>query len=310
MNNRSSPPCISVIIPVYNAERTIASALNSVLQQTIQDIEVLVFDDGSADSSLSLVQGLARSDSRIAVHDVPHQGYTPLLNRGLALARGEFVARMDADDICEPTRFERQIELLRSREELVAVGSAITIIDADGDPFTVQHPPKDHEEIDRRNLRGDGGNLPHPTLMARTSALRAIGGYRPDFEPAEDLDLMLRLAEFGKLANLSEPLLRYRVHSQMVSVVKRDKQEAAIPRILAEAHARRGLTPVATPLKPEVDRDDSPKRRCLQSFHAGFYHSAQKYAARNCRAHPWNWDAWALLARMSYVRTRRGDGMI
>lgn len=305
----TSTPLISVVLPVYNAEMHLDDTLQSLLDQTFSDFELIAYDDGSADRSCEILQRYADQDSRIAVRRMPHQGYSPLLNMGLQEARGEFFARMDADDICEPTRFERQVEFLRDRPDVAAVGSALTIIDAEGDPITVQRPPTEHNEIDRKNLRGEGGNLPHPTLMARTSALRAIGGYRPEFEPAEDLDLLLRLAEHAKLANLTEPLLRYRVHFQMTSIVKRDKQAATIPRILAEAHLRRGLTQDFASPGQEAVRDDGAKRRCLQSFHAGFYRSAQKYAIRNWCAYPLQCEAWSLLFRMTYVRMRHGGGL-
>ncbi|MCA9053807.1 MAG: glycosyltransferase [Planctomycetaceae bacterium] len=300
---------ISVVMPVYNGERFVRDALESVLAQSFTDQEVLVFDDGSTDSSAEIISSIAKRDRRVVVHLRDHQGYTRLLNEGITLARGEFLARMDADDVCESERFARQLLLLAEHPEVVAVGTGMTIIDEAGDPFSVTCPPVNHADIDAAHLSGRGGALAHPTLMVRADAIRGIGGYRPEFEPAEDLDLLLRLAEVGKLANLPEPLLRYRVHSQMTSVVKRERRQKVLPSIIGDARNRRGLSQydIERTYADGTALSCSPSRRCGQAFHSGFYRTAAKYALRCC------WDAplvpsnWCRWVRMKYLSVRIGD---
>lgn len=293
-------------MPAFNAERFLVAAVESILGQAFRDFEFRIFDDGSTDRTLETLCRLASKDARIVVQSARHQGYTPLLNKGVSQSRGEFIARMDADDIAMPDRFARQIEYLQKHPECVAVGSSIQLIDEDGDPFTIQHCPTTHEEIDAAHLRGGGGTMPHPSLMMRTEAIRRVGGYHTEYEPAEDLDLLLRLAEIGRLANLGEPLLKYRVHAQMVSTVRAAKQAAEVKRILAATWQRRELP--GEPPMPGTPAEESngkmARRWCLKAFHAGYYDTALKYARRNLRSNLLSAKSWRLWARMAYVRLR------
>ena len=196
------PPRISVVMPVYNARPFLAEAIDSITKQTFQDLEFIIIDDGSTDGSFELSQAAARDDSRIRLIRQSHAGVTAALNRGvIGPAQGEFVARMDADDISLPERFEIQADALDRQPDVLAIGSFVQRIDADGDTIAVSKWPLTHEEIDAGLLRGRGG-LAHPTAMIRSGALRAVGGYRQKFAFAQDKDLWLRLAERGRLQNL------------------------------------------------------------------------------------------------------------
>src|SRR5271165_3771001 len=170
-------PIISVLMPVYNAERYVAQAVESILRQTDNSFEFLIFDDGSHDRSLTILNRYATIDSRIRLFPREHTGYTRLLNEGLQLARGKYLARMDADDLSRPDRFRVQRNYLDTHESCVAVGAQSLLIDSDGDPIAFYRVPHEHEEIDRRHMSGFPGGIPHPVMVARLDALHSIGGY-------------------------------------------------------------------------------------------------------------------------------------
>lgn len=239
-------PAVSVLISVYNAERYLREAMDSVLAQTFGDFECVVIDDGSRDGSLAILREYESRDGRLRLISRPNKGLTVSLNEGLAACRGEFVARMDADDVCLPERFEKQVAFLRADADVVVVGASVELVDPYGVHIGLVNYPTDHAAIDTRLLKGEGGVLPHPATMLRLSAVRAVGGYREQFNNSEDLDLWLRLAEAGRVANLSDVLLKYRRDLGSVSHTKRDNQLRMKGTILNEAFARRGLTPPAT----------------------------------------------------------------
>jgi glycosyltransferase involved in cell wall biosynthesis len=242
-------PLISVILPVWNAARYLRAALDSITAQTLADFELIAVDDGSADDSLKILRRHAARDPRLRVITRPNTGIVGALNDGLAAAAGRFVARMDADDEAAPERFARQVDRFRSDPGLVALGSAVIFMDAAG--RSVQRCPRPllHGEIERSLLAGDGGALIHPAVMFRAGAVRACGGYRVfqrDAQFFEDLDLYLRLARVGTLANLAEPLLRYRVHDGSINFTRHDARRAVKLTVLREAYAARGR-----PFQPE-----------------------------------------------------------
>jgi GT2 family glycosyltransferase len=163
------------------------------------------------------------------------------MNELIDLAQGEFIARMDGDDISMPDRFQRQLDCLRTHPEVVAVGGDVMWIDKDGDqirPFADAHT---HEEIDGAHIAGVGGALSQPAAMFRKSALIAVGGVREETHLAEDLDLFLRLAEYGKLMNLHGTVLKWRLHPTSTGATKAQKQWEMKNKVLRDAHERRGL---------------------------------------------------------------------
>src|SRR5205814_1483469 len=157
--------------------------------------EFIILDDGSSDRSFHIIQEYAERDERIRLFPLEHQGYVNLLRRGLAMCRGEFVARMDSDDISMPTRFEKQIAYLREHPDCVAVGSRVQLIDPYGSPIEVPPHKLVHEEIDAELLSGIGWAMVHPVVMFRREPMVRVGGYRDGLDISEDFDLFLRLAE-------------------------------------------------------------------------------------------------------------------
>jgi len=255
MNPSSTPagraPLISVVLPVYNAAAYLQTALDSITAQTLTEFEIIAVNDGSTDGSRDLLLRHAARDPRLQIISRPNTGIVGALNDGLAAARGEFIARMDADDEAAPTRFARQVDRLRAEPGLVALGSAVTFMDAAGRSVQSCPRPLDHAAIEQALLAGDGGALIHPAVMFRAAAVRAVGGYRGATQYLEDLDLYLRLARIGTLANLTEPLLRYRVHPGSINFTKQAGRHAVKLRVLREAYAARGL-----PFFPERFPDD------------------------------------------------------
>jgi glycosyltransferase involved in cell wall biosynthesis len=209
-------PHVSVVLPVYNAARFLRTAVQSILDQTFRDFELLAIDDGSTDESVEILKSMARDDARLLVHAEPHRGLVATLNRGIDLARGAYIARMDADDVALPERFERQVAYLDRYPGCVAVGSGIHKIDAEGGPQRVQNPPV--QPFDPLAFPPSFPHVPHPTAMMRVDVLRRVGGYRAAFsDGAEDIDLWARLAPLGRVDKLPEMLLQYRVHAGSVT---------------------------------------------------------------------------------------------
>lgn len=211
-------PAISVLLPVYNGETTVDVALKSVLAQTYRDFEVVAVDDGSTDGTAQILARHADTDARVRVISTPNRGLVAALNTAIEASRGALGARMDADDICEPTRFVRQVAHLEAHADCVVVGSEVTLIDTAGAAHRRQpRVARSYRLKDRcRNFTKfppSPPTVPHPSAMIRMDALRQVGGYREYFaKGAEDRDLWWRLMPQGEVHKLPGRLLRYRVH--------------------------------------------------------------------------------------------------
>jgi hypothetical protein len=204
-------PRVSVVMPVFNGGCYLAAAVESILRQSFNDFELIVIDDGSTDQSASLLSGFARSDGRIRVIGQANAGIVATLNRALDLARGEYVARMDADDVALPSRFDLQVAFLDAHPDVAVVGSAITLIDEEGNAIRDVDYPLAPTEVSEFLLHV-GCALAHPAVMMRRADIVAAGGYRAAYRHAEDYDLWLRISETRALANLPDRLLLYRQH--------------------------------------------------------------------------------------------------
>ena len=237
-----SSPSVSVCMPVYNTERYVAEAIESILAQTFTDFEFLIVDDGSTDGTLPILSRFAARDSRIRVISRPNTGIVGALNEMLGLARADLVARMDADDMALPDRFEIQVAYLRAHPDVVCVGGEVMAIDASGRDLYLLHEPMDHEAIQELALTGSCP-LNHPSVMMRRAAVMAVGGYDPQMKHLEDLDLFLRLGEFGRLVNLPRTVLKYRVHPSSKCEAFILQQAEYLKLASDRACARRGIPP-------------------------------------------------------------------
>ncbi|MDB5330483.1 MAG: glycosyl transferase family 2 [Phycisphaerales bacterium] len=233
-------PTISVLMPVYNAGKHLRPAMDSILGQSFDDFEFLCVDDGSTDDSPAILTEYACRDPRVNVITKSNGGVTSALNAGLKVARGEFIARMDADDIAIPDRFAAQLEHFREHPECVAVGCHVMMMDANGVDTERTNPITTHEEITASLWEGHGGALPHFGAMMRRAAVEKIRLYREQFRTAQDLDLFLRLSEVGRLGNVPRILMRYRVHEGSVGAARSQEQARNAREILRQAYERRG----------------------------------------------------------------------
>lgn len=236
----SAPPIISVLMPVFNGGKHLATAISSILGQTFQDFELLLLDDGSTDESLRILREFEALDSRVRVTARENKGLIVTLNELVSQARGAYMARMDADDVAFPDRFSRQLCFLEENLDVVCVGGHFEIIDEAGRYLTTLKQPRSNLEIQDLMLAGHVA-INHPTVMVRSVSMRAVGGYDVRYCAAEDYDLWLRMGEIGELANLSAVLLKYRVHENSVSERSSNKQRESIRLACESAWARRGI---------------------------------------------------------------------
>lgn len=206
-------PRVTVLMPVYNGEKHIREAIESILGQTFRDYEFLVINDGSTDRSVEII--ISYRDPRIRLaHNDTNSGLIFTLNRGLALATGEFICRMDQDDISLPERLARQVAFMESRPEIAVCGGWFRKFGAG------------RSKIVRWRTDADGircgllfdAMVGHPTVILRRDFIRKYGlQYDPAYKNAEDFALWVRVAEHGDLANLGEVLLLYRVHPAQIT---------------------------------------------------------------------------------------------
>lgn len=202
-------PFISVVMPVYNCAQDLDKAIESILYQTFEDFEFIIVNDGSTDGSLDILYAYERLDSRIKIVDQENSGIVGALNNGLAKAKGEWVFRMDGDDVSLPQRFAMQIEEIRKRPGLILLGGWCEHIDVQGNPLGIGKYPVRHVRLVKRAARGLS-IFPHPSVCFHRETIQKLGGYRQRFEEAEDMDLWLRVASDGEIGCLPHIVIQLR----------------------------------------------------------------------------------------------------
>jgi glycosyltransferase involved in cell wall biosynthesis len=232
-------PRVSIVMPVFNGGEWLRQAIDSIQNQSLTDFEFIIIDDGSTDHSDLVLAEAARGDTRIRIVHQHHLGVAVAINKGIALARSQFVARMDADDIAHPERLQLQLTFLQKHPHYAALGSWAYVIDEQGRAVGHLKP-----EIDSTTLHGlltKQNPFIHSSMVFSTDIARRLGGYRTILEGAEDYDLWLRISERGLLTNLPEFLLSYRRH--FVSTIYGTKQllAARLARMSAAERRASGL---------------------------------------------------------------------
>ena len=309
-------PRVSVLMPVFNTARYLGAALDGIRTQTFCEYELLVLDDGSRDGSGELLRRYAASEPRMRLVTRENRGLIASRNELLAAARGELVAWMDSDDAALPARLDRQCAAFDADPDLVCLGTAAQCIDPDGSFLNVERYPLEHEEIVLAQQRAGGMRFP-TTMMRRLAALR-VGGFREPFRMGEDLDLLLRLGESGKLANLGEILYLYRQHIASVCATLAPQWPAYRDLVLELARERRRdgqdrLQRGAAVAVPRAAAADT-RQASWRTYHSwagyalanGNWPLSRKYALRALTQRPLARQTWRLMWRT--IAGARPDG--
>lgn len=227
-------PRISVLMSVYDGERHLAEAIESVLGQSLGDFELIVVDDGSTDGTDHILRSFAARDERVrVVQNESNVGLTRSLNRGLAAARGVYVARHDADDICAPRRFELQTRFLDARPDVALVCGAFERMDEDGRPLGRVTVPGDHDSLEATLLLMNP--ICHSSVMARRDSVSRAGGYDESFAFSQDYDLWWSIGRIGSLAALPEVVVRRRQGDAILSRTHGEEQAKCSLRVSLRA---------------------------------------------------------------------------
>lgn len=229
-------PVVSVVIAVHNEQRFVRETVDSILRQTMAAFEIIAIDDASTDDTPGILASIRDPRLRI-VRNPANLGLTASLNRGLEMAAGEYVARIDGDDVARADRLAMQVDYLRRHPDVGIVGSSRHVVDEDGAFLYEARAIPDDAGIRWRLLLGNP--LAHPTVMIRRSVLTSHRiRYDESFRTAQDYELWTRLLAVTRAANLAEPLLTYRRRPQGISVSRRAEQLATHDRIARLAFAR------------------------------------------------------------------------
>jgi len=228
-------PLVSIVMPVRNGEKYLPQAIDSLVQQTYRQWELVVVNDNSKDNTLSILKKYAKKYNRIFVYSTKRRvGISRALELGLKKAKGDFIARMDADDICLPERLAKQVSYLKRRSDVVAIGAQCYVINAKGKHIGKKKFPLTYPEI--YDFAFKFNPVQHPTLMFVRSRLpEDFEYYHDSFDGAEDLDLLFKLFRYGRVENMNQYLLKYRIHQLNSSLidVKDNFRQALLARVKA-----------------------------------------------------------------------------
>lgn len=226
-------PLVSVIMPVFNSEKFLDEAIQSILNQTYENFEFLIFDDGSTDNSKEIIESYAILDNRVKpLFSNTNKGYVYHLNHGIEMSEGEFIARMDSDDVALPNRFNQQLNFLKKNLNIAIVGGSSIIINESNNNIGVSIA---HDNpIYLWWISFFTCPLIHPSVLIRKSIIKDVGVYNINRLPAEDFDLWVRVLQHADICNIKDPLIKYRTHSESISFRKMQLQSEKAEEILKE----------------------------------------------------------------------------
>jgi len=231
-------PKITILMPVYNGGKFVREAINSILCQTFTDFEFIIIDDGSTDNSVSIVESY--NDSRIILkHNTSNLGLIKSLNKGLELAKGKYIARMDADDFSKPNRLELQNNFMDYNHDVGVCGTWVQVI---GEQNAIWKPPIADDNI--RSSMVFENVIYHPTSMFRRNLLEKNNiYYNESMNCAEDYAFWLQWSAYTKLANVGEILLNHRIHPESIGATNKNKQQEIASQIRFLQIEKLGITP-------------------------------------------------------------------
>ncbi len=310
MPNNVKMPKVTVLMSVYNGEKYLREAINSILNQTFKDFEFLIINDGSTDRTAEILQSY--QDSRIKItNNEKNIGLTKSLNKGLKMAKSEYIARMDADDRSFPKRLGEEVELLDTNPKVGLVGTCYEITDEDDKSFGIAKCPITDKEIRRRLLEGNA--FGHGSVMFRRECIDNIGSYRPEFRYGQDFDLFLRISEKYGVANISEPLYKFRISLNSLQKKVEQDRYASLARELAKQRMRLGKDKLQIGDRREIDEVLKEmhsiswiERRKVTAqtyyfwgtrlFYERDHERARRWITKALFYNPFSIDAWRLLA--------------
>jgi glycosyltransferase involved in cell wall biosynthesis len=313
-------PQVSVLMPVFNTASYLDEALASISTQTFSDIELIAVDDGSKDGSTEILKAFAARESRMRLVIRENRGIIATRNELLAAASADFIAWMDSDDVSLPHRIERQLKMFRDDPSLVCVGAAVQCIDPEGNFLNVERYPSSHQGILAEQERGTGVRF--ATTMMRREVAMLVGGFREPFRIGEDFDLLLRLGESGKMANLPDIIYLYRQRISSICATLGPAWMAHKEHILALAKERRqtGMDRLQRggAIRIETIKDEDSRRYQWQiyiywanhAFENQNFSLAWKYALAALKRQPMSRKAWkvAVLMGARFGMARLGKG--
>lgn len=260
---RDSKVTVSVVMSVFNGEQFLRRTLDSIFSQTFAAFELIVVDDASTDRTPDLLSSC--SDNRLRVLTVnPNVGLVDGLNLAIRHAQGQYLARLDADDLSYPERLRRQFERFGTNPELVLLGCDFDYIDANDNVFHTARLKHGNAEL-QMALQTEGNQFCHASVMMRADAVRQVGGYRKlAGRYSQDYDLWLRLSQLGSIENLDEVLVGYRCHAEMLSIKKLPLQRRAaeVYKVLARQR-REGVPEDIAAAERSVDADGSELKNAI-----------------------------------------------
>jgi len=216
-------PKISVVMSVYNGEKYLEESIKSVLNQTFKNFEFIIINDGSTDGTDNILEKFRKQDTRIKMIRQKNVGLTKSLNKGVKLAQGKYIARIDADDIAMPERLEKQLEFMESNLRLGAIGCWYYMIDKDGKIIKKCKPPTELLKIKKSLLNSVA--LIHPALMIKKEVLEKVNFYDEKFRYAQDRDLLFRIIEHYQQGIVPKFLLKFRYTNESISLQKEIEQK-------------------------------------------------------------------------------------
>jgi glycosyltransferase involved in cell wall biosynthesis len=234
-------------MPVYNRAAQVEAAARGILDGAFQDFELIAVDDGSTDDSVAVLTRLSEADGRVRVLRQANAGAYAARNAGAAVATGRYLAMQDADDVSLPDRLARQVELLDAHADVALVGSGLLMVDAGGERI-VRTATVLTDDAALRSAMETYNPVHTTTAMIRKASFDAVGGFRRAFRVAGDYDLWLRLSERWQIANIADPLAKYRIHGDQISTTKLGQQVMGM--LASQAAARWRKAHPDTPTDP------------------------------------------------------------
>ena len=258
-----TPPLVSVLLPVYNAEKYIEESLKSILDQSYQNLEIIIIDDGSTDRSAEIINSF--EDQRVRyLRNETNIRLIRTLNKGIDLAKGKYLARMDADDIAKPERILKQVQLMEYQPKVGVCGSWVNIFGA-VKPRTWKYDANNSELYMRMLFKSP---FAHPSTMIRCSILRDHNiRYREQFLHAEDYYFWFEMSKYCEFANIQESLLEYRIHENQVGANNRHLQETNTSEIVSKILWDRGIEHSGEHLKLHQKLSGSMRIQSKIEFH-------------------------------------------